>query len=745
MLETANREIYWNLPHVGNKIALYIFLIFALIIFLNAIAQRFILYFGNQQNLNTKNSTIRFGFYINRLKHLYNFTFKRGGVNKKREVASYHTLILYGFLVLTFTTTMVFIDYDFGIKIYHGKFYLWITALSDIFGVLLMIGCAYAYKIRYLDQPDRLNSAPADKLMIFTLILLCLQGYILEGIRIVVTDDPWKFYSPIGYITGSFFSFFGESTNRIIHFSTWWIHALSVFVFIALIPYTKFFHIIASPANIFFTSLNTSGARKAKGDLSYPGDVEQLIEEAAESESGDFKFGISTISDLNWKQRLDLDACTSCGRCQEVCPAYLSDKVLSPKWLILDTRNHLLTLNADHKLDFELDNSLIKKINFKFLKKIDQYLTKFLLLNSSTVGKSKFRSNNKKVQDSPIQIGESADHKIAGEVMDQDVFWSCTTCRACMEVCPVGVEHVDYIIETRRSLALIEGTIPHEAQNSLRAIETRGNPLGPSEERANWIEGLNVKILKEGDTVDVIYWVGCVSSYDKRKQNIAKALTKILNASGLSWGILGNLESCTGDPARRLGEENIFQTQAKKNVTTLANFNFKKIISNCPHCFNTLKNEYHNFGDLFQENDNRIIHHTQFIQELLSQKTLKLKESNLNLTFHDPCYLGRYNDEYDAPRDILVQLGSKPKEMLHSREKGLCCGAGGGHFWMDLKAGERINSIRANEAIATNADTIATGCPFCLQMMEDGVKINNKEDQIDVKDIAEIVADNIIY
>ena len=326
--------------------------------------------------------------------------------------------------------------------------------------------------------------------------------------------------------------------------------------------------------------------------------------------------------------------------------------------------------------------------------------------------------------------------------MDKDVFWSCTTCYACVEACPVGINHVDQIISNRRNMVMMQGDVPSEAQASLRLLESQSNPYGPADERSNWFNDLDIPIVKAGDSVDYLYWVGCVSAYDPRKQKIARSLVKIMKAAGLNFGVLGNAEGCTGDPARRLGEENLFQTMAKSNIETLKSIKFETIVANCPHCFNTIKNEYPQFGNLGEGREPEIIHHSKLIKQLMAEEKVKVNATADSYTFHDPCYLGRYNDEYDAPREVM-QKSSKLKilEMEQTKEKAKCCGAGGGHFWMDLKQGERINVQRVEQAQATGADKVATGCPFCLQMMEDGVTL--KESQMEVLDIAEVVAENL--
>jgi Fe-S oxidoreductase/nitrate reductase gamma subunit len=707
---------------------MYLFFAVSLIVAGNGIYQRIQLW------SHGKSDSSRFLNIAQRLPVLFRYVLLQRKTNRAKTAMGFHSAIFYGFLALLFTTTMVFIDYDLGIKIYHGNFYLFVTVLSDTFGFLLFCGTSYAIYRRKILKPDLLHSSPVDFILLYFLLLLVIQGFTLEGLRIAATNDQWALYSPVGYIFS--FAFWGLSLGSLtfLHFALWWFHTITVFVFIGIIPYTKFFHIISSSANLFFAEID-----KPKGALKSPGDIELLLETADEN----FSLGIDTIEDLTWKQRLDLDACTSCGRCQEICPAYNSDKALSPKWLILDTRNHMLYLQSKNNISINSPHSILEPL-LSLLQKLDSFLLKILYLpvkDPENYSSAFVRSNNKKVNEAALQLGTNSTASLAGEVMNSDVFWACTTCRACMEVCPVSIEHVDLITEVRRNLSLIKGEVPSDALNSLKAIETRGNPFGPSDDRFSWATGLDVPLIKEGDQVDILYWVGCISAYDKRKQSITKSMVKILNAANLSWGMLGNLESCSGDPARRLGEENIFQGAAKKNSALLRSISFKTIVANCPHCFNTIKNEYSQFGGI--GDGVNVIHHTQLISELIENKKLSLKNKlDDNMTFHDPCYLGRYNDVYDEPRDILVSIGNKSViELDDSKQRSMCCGAGGGHFWMDLNEGKRINTMRMEQVIKTNVNTVATACPFCLQMLEDGNKLVNKEDTIRVRDIAELVAE----
>lgn len=737
-IEEASRPIYWNLPSAYNKIWMYALFAISLIIFFNGIVQRIILWKNSNDKTEKRRITAKRLFWA-----FANVALQRK-VSQDKKAGPFHALIVIGFFVLLVTTTAVMIQYDFGINVYKGYPYLILTVLSDAFGFLFLIGVSLAYKRRYIDKPDKLHSNFGDKFMLQLLIYLIIQGFLLEGLRIHATNDPWAAYSFVGLGVSRFFWSLSESATSYLHFIIWWAHAITFFVFLALLPYTKFLHIISSSLNLFFIELD-----KPKGALKSPGDLEKILEAAMESGDENFSLGISSIKDLSWKKKLDLDACTSCGRCQEVCPAYNSGKILSPKWLILDTRDHMLELHSKNMFSSSKTESSHNSISeiLSVLKNIDSILLEFFHLKESPSLKKELfkRADNVLTQNSPKEsIGKQIDAHLAGGIMDEDVFWSCTTCRACMEVCPVGIEHVDLIVETRRNLLLIQGTAPSEAQPILRAIESQGTPLGDSSTRSDWTNGLDIKFIKPGDSVDILYWVGCISAFDTRKQKIAKSMVQILNTSGLSWGMLGNLEKCTGDPARRLGDEQTFQISAKANIATFNSVTFNKIVTHCPHCYNTIKNEYPDFGNI-SENEIEIIHHSVFIRTLIDEGMISIKEDlQSKITFHDPCYLGRYNDVYDEPRETLVQLGKKNLvEMDSNKQKSMCCGAGGGHYWFDMKVGERVNVQRVNQASKTGADIIATACPFCLQMMEDGLKLTNQEENMIVRDIAELVSDSL--
>jgi Fe-S oxidoreductase len=396
-------------------------------------------------------------------------------------------------------------------------------------------------------------------------------------------------------------------------------------------------------------------------------------------------FGVSKITDFTWKQLLDLYSCVIYGQCQEVCPARTSGKELNPKKLIDDLKQHLL----------EVGPGLLKK----------------------------------EASDKP---GKS----LIGDVISEDVIWACTTCRACQQVCPVSVEHVNKIIDLRRNLVMEQAKVPETAEGALRSIEDRGHPWrGTTLSRTDWAEGLDIKTLAEDKDVDFLFWVGCTEALEDRSTKISQAVAKLLKRAKIKFAILGAEESCCGEPARRLGNEYLFQLQAEKNIALLKNYGVKRIVTACPHCFNTIKNEYPQFGGKFE-----VIHHTELINQLLKEGRLKVKPRGEYMTYHDPCYLGRYNDIYQPPRQILKNIPDiKIVEMEQNRENGFCCGGGGGHMWLEEREGQRINELRTEQAIATGAQTVITACPFCLQMFDDGIKAKAAEEKLKVMDIAELV------
>jgi Fe-S oxidoreductase len=494
------------------------------------------------------------------------------------------------------------------------------------------------------------------------LFLILFTGFVIEGARMAVTELGTQVaaWSPVGLVVANSIAGIGEEGLRILHKITWWFHLVLVIGFISLIPFTKFRHIFTTSANYLFAD------RGPKGKLTGL----DLEDEDAE------KFGATHIEDLSWKDIFDADACTLCKRCQDRCPAYNTDKPLSPMKLV------------------------------------------------NQIGEVAF--------DSP-----EAD---LVETLTKDVLWSCTTCRACQEICPASIEHVSKIVELRRSMVLMEGEFPgEEVMTAMEQTEVNGNPLGIGyAERGAWAEELGVKTVAEDPDVDILYFVGCYASFDKRNIAVATSFIKLCHAAGVKVGILGKEEKCCGEPMRKMGNEYLYQSLAIENIDLINSYNIKKIVTSCPHCFNTLEKDYRDLG-LGVEVET----YTVFLESLLASNKLKIKSEEFSCTYHDSCYLGRHNDIYEPPRSLIAAAGGRIVEMDKSRDESFCCSAGGGRIMAEEKIGERINIKRVQMAVETGAPTLLSNCPFCLTMFEDGVKGADVEDSLRPRDIAEVLADRL--
>jgi Fe-S oxidoreductase len=401
---------------------------------------------------------------------------------------------------------------------------------------------------------------------------------------------------------------------------------------------------------------------------------------------------VATIDQLTWKQNLDLYSCVVCGNCQELCPANLSGKQLNPKKVIQDLKNHLLKVGPE-------------------------------LVKAKTKGEPAPANPNVPLVENVIKLDE---------------IWACTTCGACDEVCPVWVDHIDKIVDLRRNLVMEQASMPETAEGALRSIEDRGHPWrGTTLSRTDWADGLDIKILADDSDVDILFWVGCTGALEERSTKISQSVAKILKAAGINFGILGTEESCCGEPARRLGNEYLFQMQAEKNIEILKKYGVKRIVTACPHGYNILKNEYPQFGGNFE-----VIHHTELFAQLIKEGKLKINKGlNEVVTYHDACYLGRYNDIYQPPRQLIKAVPDiKLKEMERNKRRSFCCGGGGGHMWLEEQEGRRINELRTEQALETGAQKVITVCPFCLQMFDDGIKTKGAEERFKVMDIAELLA-----
>ncbi len=707
-MAAATREVYWN---VGPVWPMYLMFAAALAVFGHGFYHR------HYKLWRLGRAERRGASPRERLRGLALYALAQLRVLRDRYSGVFHLLFSWGIAVLTVGTLVVMVHQDFGIPVMRGRFYLYFQSLTlDIFGLLAMAGVAMAAAKRYLIRPDRLNTNAMDGLALGALFVILAQGFALEGLRIAATGDPWAAWSPIGSAIAAGVKALGWSveTARAWHAALWWSHAALAFAAIAALPWTKAFHLVTGPANIYFRSLEPKGA------------LRPLDLEASET------LGAARLTDFSVKDLFDLSACMECGRCQQACPAYNTGKPLSPKMVILDLRGHLREAGPGLLAARRRGGAAGAGGGDGAGGSAGAHA------GAGTGGAAGVGG----VAGAGPQAGEGPSPLI-GQVIAEETLWSCTTCRACMTECPVFIEHVPKIIDLRRYLVMERSDFPPGMQEAMRGLEARGHPFrGATASRSDWYRDLGVPEMAEvGDAreIDVLHWAGCAAAFDERNQRVARAFARVMQRAGVRFAVLGPEENCTGDPARRIGHEYLFQVLARQNIATLQGYGVTRIVTACPHCFNTLKNEYPRFGGEFE-----VIHHSRFIARLLAEGRLRLSDgagagAARRLTYHDPCYLGRYNDTYDEPRAVLDRLpGSERVEMTRSRDRGFCCGGGGGRAWLE-ETGARINHARAGEAVGTGADTIAAACPFCLMMLEDGVKARQGEREVSVRDLAELV------
>lgn len=678
----AYREIFWGIPF--GAIILYPLGVAALAVFIYAFYRRYRLWtIGNPDNRWDHLGKRIWGFIVNGVVDgLFHRRFFR-----EPYAGIMHFLMFAGAGILLLGTALDVIDH-YVFHFIRGYTYLGLSLALDLGGVMIFAGAILAVIRRYIQKPKRLNTVLDNAVVLALIFVVVITGFFIEAFRLLVavpeglsrpefySHPEWAKWSFVGYYLAIPFAGLPESTRLAWYVGLWWFHAaLSLgAIFYVCISFDKLTHIIVSPINVFFRTSRPKGALAAIN-----------LEEAE-------TFGVSKIEDFTWKQILDLDACTDCGRCQDRCPAYLTGKPLSPRKVIQDLKAHWLERAP-------------------------------ALLSAKAT--------------SPAMNGGGVKNLI-GDVILEDELWSCTTCRSCQEICPVWVEHIDKIVDLRRNLVLEQARIPETGEAILKCIETRGHSCrGTTLTRADWTSGLGIKFLSEDSNVDLVYYVGCAAALEDRSMKIAVSMGKILKAAGINFAVLGPEETCCGEPARRLGNEYLFQMQAMKNIELLKSYNVKKILAACPHCFNTIKNEYPQFGGEFET-----IHHTQFIFELLQEGRIKpALIGDGKLTYHDSCYLGRHNDIYKPPRQVLATIASsKLLEMKRKGINGFCCGGGGGRYWMEERIGKRISEERIEDVLNTGANMVATACPYCLQMFEDALKAKEAAESVKVFDIAELVA-----
>ncbi|MBS2039320.1 (Fe-S)-binding protein [bacterium] len=610
---------------------------------------------------------------------------------------SMHVMIFWGFCVLAIANLTLILrgfrgpEFSLPFLAENEPVGMVYNAIKEVFMAMVMLGVGMALYRRLIWRPrfpEPSNEALIILVIIGSLMLVeFVQGGCAMALKNITASDTELIPSHLfTYRIGQGFLNMGleQGTLETTQEVAWWINLMLVLGFGAYLPYSKHFHIITSLPNVFMR-------RK------YP--YGQLTKPDMEKE----EFGIAQIDGFNWKNMFDWYSCTECGRCTSQCPAFASGKPLHPK-----------------KITEQLRDELVDNKGGEFVKKSAE---------------ARAKGETPEAPETIIQDRLSA--------ISEEALFSCTTCRACEEACPVFIEYVQEIIDMRRYLVQVEGRFPKEVERSFKNMENNYNPWGFGfATRGDWAKEFDIKELSEDPgELDVVFWVGCAGSFDERNKKVTAALVKVMKAAGLRFAILGKEEACTGDPARRIGNEYLYQVLAEQNVTALNQYNVKKIVTACPHCFNTIKNEYTQFGGNYE-----VIHHTELIHQLMNEGKIKLKPGTvLDATFHDSCYLGRYNDIYEQPREALQSAGLRLQEMGPSRSTGRCCGAGGGRMWME-EHGTKVNDMRLGDALAlaVQPKVIASACPFCLTMLSDAVSTKDLQDKIQTRDVVEIVAEALV-
>ncbi len=596
-----------------------------------------------------------------------------------------HATIFWGFLTLLTAVSEALIQgiYSPFSILFLGRMAKAIFLFQDVFGLLVILSVIYALYRRYVIHPKRLQgdgSTNADAtLILFMIFGVMVTMFGVNSVQPILQPEHGSFYK-WHFFSVMFTPLFSNSNAALVFNVFWWGHVLIIFSFMNYLPYSKHFHIVTSLPNVYLSKLGP----------------QTLDTEEIDFEKENVFLGAGDIEQLTWKEMLDGYACTECGRCTSVCPANITGKPLSPRKIIMNIRDRVAQ-------------------------------------------KAPLVKNGKEI---PHDV--EAGKLVSEAYITDNELWACTSCMACVQECPVNIEHVNAIIDMRRYLVQSESRFPEELATVFGNMENNGAPWAfPQSDRLKWAEGIDVPVAASKQEFDVLYWVGCAGSFDARYQNVSRSVAQILNKAGVNYAVLGTEEKCNGDSARRLGNEFLAQTMIKENVQTLAQYKFKKILVSCPHCLQTIGNEYKAFGA-----DYEVVHHSEFIGDLISGKKIEIddsKKTNKKITYHDSCYLGRYNNIYDEPRDLInLTNNGELAEMERSGDKGLCCGAGGGRMWMEEKLGhKKVNIERTEEALSLNPEIISTACPFCMTMMTDGVKEKGKNEEVKVKDFAELILETL--
>ncbi len=669
------REVYWNIIHPHLKV--YLPLAVALIVFGYGVFRRFKMWRMGRAERRTDGIVGR-GVKAGWIAGTQAYVLRSFGPGL------IHAMLFFGFVILFIGTLIVMVEADLGFPVLStpSYFYWTYTITLNVFGVVAILGLlALAFR-RYVLKPPHLDNKLDDHVTLGLIFIILVTGHLLQALRLADLHPWWAPYSFVSYAVAQLFWNAPGESLRAVHSVVWWVHFLLVLGWLAYLPYSKLWHIFSGFLGLMFRSSRHRGAIAKDPDVAAMLNEEEIDE--------DISFGVHRLEELTWKNLLDGDACIRCGRCQENCPAKLTGKLLNPKQLIQDVKTHMEQV---------------------------------------------YKLRGKAGED-----GEDGRPAFQGEVIKPEVLWACTTCRACEENCPMGIEHLDVIIPMRQYLTQMESTFPQEVTGVFKGMENNNNPwqIG-SNKRFDWAEGLELKPLSEDPEHEILFYVGCAGSFDDRAIKVTKAMVRIMQAAGVKFGLLGNEEGCCGETARRTGNEYLSQALMMANIETFKAYKVKKIVTCCPHGYNTLKNEYPDFGGDFE-----VIHHTELIAELIRDGRIKLKGDGAGLgqvAWHDSCYLGRYNKVFQPPRDILDAVpGVTLTEAKRRKRTGFCCGAGGGRMWMEEDEGTRVNVERTEQLVATGAKTLAAACPYCLTMIGDGVKAKDLDESHKVYDIAEIVA-----